>query len=178
MTRSIGPALGLGLALMLAAGGASQTSPEAIAVLWDLKGQQVGKAHFVDQGTGVVMTLEVAGLPPGRHGMHIHTTGACHAPDFASAGGHFNPTGKQHGLHNAKGHHVGDMPNLEVGSDGKATVTTTITGTTLGQGENSLLKPGGTSLVIHADPDDETSDPAGNSGKRIACGVIQAPAKQ
>jgi Cu-Zn family superoxide dismutase len=104
--------------------------------------------------------------------MHIHTVGECHGPNFKSAGAHFNPFGKRHGMQNKDGPHAGDLPNFEVRADGTAQVEVTSLHVTLGQGKNSLLPSGKTCLVIHADADDEITDPAGNAGIRIACGVI------
>jgi Cu-Zn family superoxide dismutase len=113
-------------------------------------------------------------MPPGKHGIHVHAVGRCEAPEFKTAGAHFNPTDKQHGLQNPAGAHSGDLPNLVVDQEGRGKATFTAKGATLGEGKGSLLGPEGTALVIHADPDDEKTDPAGNSGARIACGVIRA----
>ncbi len=151
--------------------------PSAKASLKDAEGKDVGTATFSATGGGVKAKVEVAGLPPGQHGIHIHAAAKCEPPDFKSAGGHFNPAGKQHGLHNPAGAHAGDLPNLKVGKDGKGKGTFTAKGATLGEGEGSLFGPEGTALVIHADPDDEKTDPAGNSGGRIACGVIEHQGK-
>ena len=120
----------------------------------------------------VKIALEVEKLPPGPHGFHIHAVGRCDPPDFASAGAHFNPEGKKHGLKNPEGPHAGDLSNLVVGPDGTAKATASAPRVTLGAGPNSVFQPGGTALVIHAAPDDDVTDPAGNSGARIACGVI------
>ena len=106
------------------------------------------------------------------HGLHIHTVGAC-TPDFAAVGGHFNPTTAQHGLDNPNGPHAGDLPNLEIDADGNGTYEATTTLVTLDQGDNSLFDSDGSALVIHAAPDDLVTDPSGNSGDRIACGVIE-----
>ena len=105
--------------------------------------------------------------------MHVHAAGKCEAPDFKTAGGHFNPAAKKHGLHNPEGAHAGDMANLTVGEDGKGSATVTAKGATLAEGQGSLFGPDGTSIVIHEGPDDEKTNPAGNSGARIACGVIE-----
>jgi Cu-Zn family superoxide dismutase len=145
---------------------------KAKADLINTKGEHVGKATFTETSKGVRLALNVSNLPAGAHGFHIHTVGKCDPPDFKSAGGHFNPEGKKHGLLNPEGHHAGDLENLIVGADGKANVRRVISGVTLGEGVSSLFHPGGTALVIHADPDDGKTDPAGNAGARIACGVI------
>ena len=110
------------------------------------------------------------------HGIHVHAVGKCDAPDFMSAGGHFNPTMHQHGLDNPQGSHAGDMTNLTVASDGSASVDYLLKDASLASGANSLFGPDGTALVIHADMDDEKTDPSGNSGARIACGVISRAA--
>jgi Cu-Zn family superoxide dismutase len=147
--------------------------PSGKAALKNARGEDVGTATFTPIDGGVKIQVRVANLPPGTHGMHIHAAAKCEPPEFKSAGGHFNPSGKKHGLHNPEGAHAGDMPNLMVGKDGKAEATVTAKGATLGEGEGSLFGPDGTALVIHADPDDEKTDPAGNAGARIACGVIE-----
>ncbi len=156
-------------AWILAAG----TSPSARTTLRDGRGRDVGTAAFAPSKGGVKVSVKVAGLPPGTHGIHIHAVAKCEPPDFKSAGGHFNPAGKKHGLHNPEGAHAGDLPSLAVGADGTAQASFTARGTTLESGKGSLFGPEGTALVIHADPDDGKTDPAGNSGARIACGVIE-----
>ncbi len=162
------------LALVLAAPAAGMAADaSARAVLKDAQGQAVGTATFTPTRGGVKVEVEVAHLTAGKHGIHVHAVGQCEPPGFQSAGGHFNPFGKQHGFHNPEGAHAGDLPNLTVKKDGTAKASFTAKGATLAEGDGSLFGPGGTSLVIHAGPDDEKSDPAGNSGDRIACGTIE-----
>ena len=136
------------------------------------QGGVVGHARFSPEPGGVRLQVEVSGLTPGLHGFHIHAVGRCEPPGFTTAGGHFNPDGKQHGHENPAGPHAGDLPNLQVGPDGTGRADLVTSDVTLGPGTHSLFQPAGTSLVIHADPDDEHTDPAGNSGARVACGVI------
>ena len=139
----------------------------------DATGRQVGVARLTESGDGVQIEVRVAGLTPGEHGIHVHAAGRCEAPAFESAGPHFSATPKQHGTQNPQGPHTGDLPNLTVGADGTGTGTFTVSGVQLhGTGANGLMQTGGTSLVIHADRDDMLTDPSGNSGARIACGVI------
>lgn len=150
-------------------------TPGAKAELKDAAGADVGAATFEAAPQGVKVTVSVHGLKPGPHGFHVHAAGACAAPDFKTAGGHFNPGGKKHGLENPEGHHGGDLPNLVVAADGTGHATAVLHGVTLGDGTDSLFHPGGTAVVIHADADDGKTDPAGNSGARIACGVVARP---
>jgi Cu-Zn family superoxide dismutase len=137
-------------------------------------GRLVGAASFQRVQDGVEIRARFRGLPPGQHGYHVHAVGKCEAPDFTTAGGHFNPTMHEHGLQNPRGSHVGDLVNLAVGDDGTASLTAIARGASLAAGETSLFDQDGSALVIHADPDDEVTDPTGNSGVRIACGVIAA----
>lgn len=148
--------------------------PKGTATIIDAKGGTVGSAMLTEGPNGVTIAVTVSNLPPGKHGLHIHAAGKCDPPDFQTAGGHFNPFGKKHGLKSPEGPHAGDLPNLEVGPDGKGKIETKVGGLTLTkEGLASLFGPNGTAVVIHAGPDDEMSDPAGNSGARIACGVIK-----
>jgi Cu-Zn family superoxide dismutase len=164
--------MGLVLALALVLGCGESAPPAAKAVLVDTQGKKVGEASLSETPQGVKIVLKVENLPPGLHAFHIHEKGVCGTPDFQSAGGHFNPLGKKHGLKNPQGPHAGDLPNLNVGADGRGSLEAVATQVTLKAGKNSLFQPGGTSLVIHAQPDDDMTDPAGNAGARIACGVI------
>ncbi len=146
----------------------------AVAELRDADGDTIGIATFEAIEGGVQLRFEGAGLSPGLHGFHVHEVGLCEPPDFESAGGHFNPTGAEHALRNPRGPHLGDLPNLEVGPDGRVVTRMTLDGVNLDpSGARSLLAGDGTSLIIHADPDDQMTDPAGNAGPRIACGVLR-----
>jgi Cu-Zn family superoxide dismutase len=117
----------------------------------------------------VRFTIDAMGMPPGTHGAHVHMVGRCDAPDFASAGGHWNPTAMKHGAMNPQGPHQGDLPNLVIANDGRGTIAATIPGATLA----ALMDADGAAMVVHAQPDDLKTDPSGNSGGRIACGVFQ-----
>jgi Cu-Zn family superoxide dismutase len=171
----IGPVLFLSEHGVSAAAAPSGAAPvEARAELRDREGRSVGVANLTGTERGVRIEVQAAGLTPGRHGFHIHETGRCEPPDFGSAGGHFNPGAMHHGMENPMGPHGGDLPNVVAGADGRATLTTLNPYLSLGTGAtDDLLRAGGTAVMIHAGPDDYYTDPAGDSGARVVCGVIE-----
>jgi Cu-Zn family superoxide dismutase len=185
MSRFIAPALVV--ALLAPVGGFA--ADEAVApgagdartvevTFRNAKKQPIGDAVLRQTPNGVLITMALRDLPQGEHGFHIHEVGKCEPP-FESAGGHFNPTSKKHGFEMAQGPHAGDLPNLIVPDSGKVKLEYLARDVTLDEGKpGSLLKKDGTALVIHAGPDDYTTDPAGNSGARIACGSIVPPSPE
>jgi superoxide dismutase, Cu-Zn family len=161
-------ALGLFLiVLALPSRSAAKTKVE----LKDAQGKSVGEILLWDQGSGVGLQLNLHDLTPGEHAIHFHQVPKCEAPDFKSAGGQFNPDAKKHGFDNPDGHHAGDMKNFTVGADGKAKIKMEDADVTLKDGPHSLLS-NGAAIVVHAKADDYKTDPSGNSGDRVACGVI------
>lgn len=172
MKRALTPVLPLAAALA-----ACQTIDEAPnerlgqATLQLASGLPGGTAQLFASGAQVNISIAVVGLAPGVHGVHLHTTGSCTAPDFASAGAHLNPGGHQHGTSNPAGPHLGDLPNITVGNAGTGTVSATLSGTRE-QVLAQLFDADGTAVVVHANADDYRTDPSGNSGGRIACGVL------
>ncbi len=147
----------------------SGTGAPVDVALRDAQGRDLGSVTLVESGQGIRVSGHLRGLPPGEHAIHLHATGRCEPP-FESAGPHWNPTTQQHGTQNPQGPHLGDMPNLTVGADSTATVQQVTPGGTL-RGQNALLDADGAAVVVHAGPDDDRTDPSGNSGARIACGV-------
>ena len=159
-------------ALLAACAGMDASGPRASATLESRSGSSVtGTVSFQSAGQKVRVEASVAGLTPGEHGFHVHEAGDCSAADASSAKGHFNPATKAHGHHAGAEHHAGDMPNLVADGSGKATLAVELDTLSLTDGPAGILNR---SVVIHADPDDYKTQPAGNSGKRVACGVIRA----
>jgi Cu-Zn family superoxide dismutase len=152
----------------------SASSPlrEAWAELKDAQGQSMGSAVLREEDGKVRMVVQVSGLTPGRHGIHIHAVGRCEPPTFQSAGGHFNPLGKKHGLENPEGAHGGDLPDLEVDASGRIEYVVVTDRVALAPGPTSVFDADGSAVVIHARADDQRTDPSGNSGERLLCGQL------
>jgi superoxide dismutase, Cu-Zn family len=162
MAAAVGPVV---------AAGASHASARIV----DAGGSVIGWAELTQDGSSRLhLNVHVDGLTPGRHGIHLHAVGSCVGPSFASAGGHVNPLGAEHGLDNPNGAHGGDLPNLIVNVAGRGHLDATSDRATIGGGPLSLLDADGSAVVIHANEDDQVTNPTGNSGARIACGVIEA----
>jgi Cu-Zn family superoxide dismutase len=173
LTRIVAPALVVA-AIVVGQTCRGEGEKKAHADLIDSKNKPIGTAHLHDTGKGVKIEADLSGLPPGVHAFHIHAAAKCDCPDFKSSGGHFNPFGKKHGVKNKEGPHAGDLPNITVDKEGKCHVDVTAELVTLEKGKkNSLLDGEGTSIMIHEKPDDDMTDPAGNAGNRIACGVVK-----
>jgi Cu-Zn family superoxide dismutase len=170
MTKFITTALTTALLCAAALPAFAQT---ASAPLKDAQGKEVGSVNLTQTPRGVLINVAVKGLPPGEHAFHVHAVGKCEAP-FTTAGGHYNPDNKKHGLMVADGAHAGDMPNLHIPQSGDLNVEVVNAAITLEKGKpNSVFDADGSALIIHAGSDDYKSDPTGEAGGRIACGVVQ-----
>ena len=162
-----------GVLLLMAAAALPAPAQTASAALKNADGKDVGTARLTQTPAGVLINLSIKGLPAGEHAFHVHAVGKCEPP-FTTAGGHFNPTGKKHGMMAAEGQHAGDMPNLYIPASGELTVEVLNAAVTLEKGKpNSLFDADGSAMVIHAGKDDYKTDPTGEAGGRIACGVVQ-----
>jgi Cu-Zn family superoxide dismutase len=171
-------ALVLGAACASAADEKSPPPPQhATATLKDASGKTVGEVSISDVTFGTIIDVKITGLPPGTHAIHVHEVGKCEPP-FASAGGHWNPLKRQHGFGQRQGYHMGDLPNLHVPESGKVEVEYLALATTVRPGPLTYLDADGSAFVVHAGVDDYHTDPAGNAGDRIACGVVQKDAKK
>lgn len=169
--------------LLIALGGCATTTSDngapppqpgsaATATIRDGGGRTVATARVEQSDGSLRVHVEATGLSAGTYGTHLHAVGLCEAPAFASAGAHWNPTTRQHGRDNPQGAHLGDLPNLTVDASGRGSVDFAIPGASLADSPNALLDADGAAIVVHAQPDDYRTDPSGNSGNRIACGVI------
>ncbi len=154
-------------------GAAGPAAPGASVEISDASGSLRATGTLQQRADGIAVHIVAHGMKPGSYGVHVHAVGQCAGPAFASAGGHWNPTGKQHGRDNPMGMHEGDLPNLVIGSDGTGTLDAVIAGGKLTDGPAALLDADGGAVVIHAAADDYKTDPSGNSGPRVACGVVQ-----
>lgn len=164
------PMRNLALLIPLLAVGCVTDEPQGGAPmpLINAAGQTIGSVRAWQTAGGVTFRIDASGLPHGVHGIHVHAVGRCDPPDFASAGSHWNPAGRKHGVNNPAGPHAGDLPNVEVAANGVLGATVVVSGASMA----SLLDADGAALVIHAAADDNMTDPSGNSGARIACAVI------
>lgn len=152
---------------------AADTAAGKVTVrMYDAAGRDLGTLTLSEAGPTITVAGRLSGLPPGEHAIHLHTAGRCDRPKFEAAGNHWNPTNSQHGTDNPKGPHLGDLPNFTVGQNRSGAIDATTPGGTL-RGENALLDSDGAAVVVHAKPDDYKSQPSGNSGDRIACGVVR-----
>lgn len=164
----------IAVALTTIAAANNDGAEHASAVISDASGNVVGQAKFTEDAAGIVhVNVHVKGLSAGEHGIHIHAIGAC-TPTFAAAGGHHNPLGHQHGLDNPNGPHAGDLPALAVNGAGVGHLNAKTDRATLSASPVSIFDADGSAIVIHAGPDDQVTDPTGNSGARVACGVIES----
>jgi Cu-Zn family superoxide dismutase len=167
----------LTLILSLALAGCAYSDPPGGApmALVNGAGQQIGTVTAYQSGGGVTFRIEAAGLPHGVHGLHVHSAGRCDGPDFKSAGPHWNPANRKHGINNPQGHHDGDLSNVTVAANGVLSAAVTLANadlTTPSGVLGALLDSDGAALVLHADADDYATDTSGNSGARIACAIL------
>lgn len=154
-------------------GASAGGGPIAYAQLRDKDGNPKGRAVVRPMGDGVHLAASLENMPQGTYATHIHTAGRCDVPDFISAGPHWNPTNRKHGIANSAGPHKGDLPNVQVGAGGAGNLNAHIEGVAM-KGQNALLDADGSAIIVHAGVDDNTTDPSGNSGARVACGVFTA----
>ena len=172
MTRIL-PAIGMAaLTLAGCATGSGGAGSALQADVRDANGRALATARAVQQRDGLRVTVAAAGLAPGTYAVHVHAVGRCEAPVYTSAGAHWNPGGRQHGFDNPQGAHHGDLPNLVVGQTGQGSIEYVIRGARAAGGADALMDTDGAALVVHQNPDDYRTDPAGNAGSRIACGVF------
>jgi Cu-Zn family superoxide dismutase len=169
----LGSAAALGACAMGSSGTAVDGRPAATAQLRNVQGQPVGTATLTERDGRVRLVVEARGLMPGEHGIHVHSVGRCDPPGFTTAGDHFNPTSRKHGLEAPEGPHGGDLPNLRAEGDGSARYEATTDRITLSSGTRTAFDADGSALVIHARPDDQRTDPSGGSGDRVVCGVLE-----
>jgi Cu-Zn family superoxide dismutase len=172
--RTVLALAGLAAALLIPVAAHADKAPKVVVAIHASDGTDVGTVTFTQKKSGLNIHINAKNLPVGTHAVHIHQNAQCDPPDFKSAGGHFNPDGKQHGMNNPMGHHNGDLPgNLTIGENHTGEVTFTVGYLTMNPtAANSIFANGGTSIIIHEHADDMMTDPTGNAGNRIACGVI------
>jgi superoxide dismutase, Cu-Zn family len=172
LNRKLDIALLAGILFLLFSSTSAGAQTQAYADLKDSAGKSIGRAALSEREGGVLITVNVKGLPQGLHAVHIHSVGKCEAPAFTSAGPHFNPLNKKHGFKNPDGPHAGDLPDMYINKDGVGRYEALMQSITLGPGETSVFDTDGSTVIVHVTADDNVTDPAGNSGDRIACGVI------
>jgi Cu-Zn family superoxide dismutase len=173
MIRAAAPLLAAALLAGCQTTANGPAAPLGHAVLYFADGRPAGTAQLVAAGDGVSVAATLSGFPAGTHAVHLHTTGKCEAPGFTSAGGHLNPAMHQHGKDNPNGMHLGDLPNAEIAANGGGSISFELTGakdTVLGE----IYDADGTAIVVHEKADDYRTDPTGNAGSRLACGVFEA----